>query len=240
MEEYIFIHIPKTGGSSFVRALQESVPDFDKSSGDNTHVVRKVKNVLVKHINFASPGRCIICPDIITNWNSYKNYKIFTIVRDPVDRLLSEFIFQFYTLHSNPCAKKIRCVSVNGVVPQTFEEYIKHPILWNYQVGFLCGRNIGDLRLVTEEDFNNVLIFFSKPSVHAGTTDNYPSFIERFNSLTEHNITLNNQIKKAPDEIKDRIRKTLTQETKDFIYKTNSIDYRLYLHVKNENQLKHC
>lgn len=232
--KHLFIHIPKCGGSTFVRTLEENLnTDLACSRRDMTHHTKRVKDVLVKHIDFGDPMRPITSPDIFKNFELYGHLNIFTIVRDPVDRLISEYIFQSHILGSRRCARKIQSAAgPQGVLPKTFHEYIKHPSVWNYQVGFLSGHGIGDTRVVTEADLANVLGFFKKYPVYAGTTDQYSQFIAKFNEVSGYDLTVSAQMKKAPDLVKREILNEISQETRDFIYKTNSLDHKLYLYVK--------
>jgi len=225
----IFIHIPKTGGSTFVKALEINLLNTNNNS-DNTHNIKNILNIHIKHLNFSHPNRIMYDGDIFNDYKKYQNYNIFTIIRNPLERLISEFIFQNHILGSKPCAKII-----NRLVPKptSFEQYVKHKEVWNYQLAFLSGRGVADKNKPTQYDLNNIINYFNKYPIYCGTTDNYNNFINLFNSISGHYIKPDLQImKKAPNIIKNDILNSLSQELIDYIKKTNSLDYKLYEYAK--------
>ena len=225
----IFIHIPKTGGSTFVRALENNLLNTKKDY-DNTHSIKQILNIYIKHLDFTHPNRIMYNSDIFTNYKNYKNYNIFTIIRNPLDRLISEFIFQYHILGSRRSAKII-----NRLIPKpnNFEEYVKHKEVWNYQLAFLSGRGVGDKNKPTQEDLDNVINYFNKYPIYCGTTDNYNDFINIFNTVSGYNIKQEIQImKQSPNTIKNDILNTLSQKLIDYIKETNTLDYKLYEYAK--------
>ena len=107
------------------------------------------------------------------------------------------------------------------------------PQVWNYQVAFLVGKKMADTNKPTHEDLETVLRVFESNDFNFGTTDMYSQFLAKFSKKTK--IKLNDriiQLKKAPSHEKAKILKELTEETKQYILKTNELDYRLFIHAK--------
>jgi hypothetical protein len=232
----IFIHVPKTGGSSFVRTLQIEVLKENTFSLDNTHVIKKILNIDIKHVDFSHPNRPMRDSDIFAKYKLYKDYNIFTIIRNPLERLISEFIFQYHILKPKWKAARI----INSLVPRptTFEEYVKHMEVWNYQLAFLSGRGLADKNKPNQKDLDNIIYHFNKYPVYCGITDNYDEFINLFNKKSGYEIKNIHKMKEAPNDIKIGIYNSLSQELIDYIKKTNSLDYKLYEYAK-KSQSQH-
>ena len=78
-EKVIFIHIPKTGGTTINTAMNNSFWQ--------TEVGFNYRHILP---NKTSNSGDIFNPDNITQ---FKDYKIFMMLRDPIDRIISEYYF---------------------------------------------------------------------------------------------------------------------------------------------------
>jgi hypothetical protein len=232
----VFVHIPKTGGSTFVNLLLESLMNRTQKNMvfDRCHLIENIKHVYIQHLDFKQEHRPSKCYKMFTDENDefYKNKKVFTIVRHPIDRLISEYIFQSKIL-SRKNAAILKNLHQN---PKTFEEYIKCPEVWNYQVAFLTGKGVADQNRPSENDLKSVIRTIDTFNIKVGITEDYQSFIEMFQSETCININKEvNLLKKAPDDIKTTIVNNLTKETKEYIIKTNELDYALYKYAKNDN-----
>lgn len=97
-----FIHIPKTAGSTIEKAL-------DLQNADNFYQEKKFKNYLV-------------CPQHLTckelsNEIDLTHYDIFTIVRNPYDRIVSEF----YHMKNNEWLFKLRNLSFSDFIYSILE-----------------------------------------------------------------------------------------------------------------------
>ena len=78
--ENIFIHIPKTGGTTLNCVIQktawQTTPDFHYR-----HIIYDTKR---------SNSKDIFNP---SNYDKYLEYNLFTMLRNPVDRMISEYYF---------------------------------------------------------------------------------------------------------------------------------------------------
>ena len=123
-EKTIFIHIPKTGGTTINAAMNNSF--WQTETGFN-----------YRHIeaNKVSNSGDIFEPE---NINKFKDCKIFMMLRHPIDRMISEYYFikerkEFMDLLKNK--------------PKDFTSYIKNKQTQNGVVNFLVGRRIYSRRL---------------------------------------------------------------------------------------------
>ncbi len=83
-----------------------------------------------------------------SNFERYKGYNIFMMLREPIDRTISEYYFlrerkEYIKLLSKP--------------PLNFNDYYLNPQTHNYMVGFLVGKRIYDKKPTTEKDLEIVL-----------------------------------------------------------------------------------
>lgn len=141
-ENQIFIHVPKTGGTTLNCALYGT--EVPKHADFNfRHIVAETK---------MSNSADIFNP--IKN-EQYKRYQIFMMLRHPLDRIISEYYF---------IKERDEFFSLLKPSPKNFEEYALHRQTANYVVSFLLGNRIyanvrperGDLNLVKNaiEDLN--------------------------------------------------------------------------------------
>ena len=237
MKHNLFIHIPKTGGSTFVTLLQRS---FAKESynpnNDISHLIKCVSNTEIRHLNFDSENRISECRELFVEkkHDSYMEYNIFTLIRHPVDRLISEFIFQYHVLGSGETAAIINRLSPK---PTTFFEYIKFPEVHNYQLKFLLGTGVADKYMPVDKDLEYIINCFDTYNVNVFTTDNYNKFVEKYQQITKQKLNSNfDQVKKSPSDIKEKIINSLTPEIENFILKMSNYDHKLYLYAKSKSQ----
>lgn len=225
----IFIHIPKTGGSSFTNLVRDT---FCPEATAMSHYIQKIETPRatfdIRHIQFNHPERLSMSGDIFNPqcYDQYKACQIYTIVRDPVDRIVSEFNFQKHILGNGPKISRLR------PIPNTLEEYIEHPLTWNYQVSFLLGGGIVVRDRITEDDYKRVIAAVETYPIHLGVTDQYDNFLNTFQHYSH--IQLRNSarvLKKTSDAIKAQT--VLTQAIIDKIVKYNEWDHRLYQYARS-------
>ena len=95
----LFIHIPKTGGTSLETYFSTK---FNMPLNDSTwfNTIKRFKGVSFQHQTYQS---LINNPQIFKIDNSHNNLKILTIVRCPYYRLISDlFHFKYITASSSP------------------------------------------------------------------------------------------------------------------------------------------
>ncbi|MCB9187985.1 MAG: sulfotransferase family 2 domain-containing protein [Flavobacteriales bacterium] len=228
----IFIHIPKTGGSTFVGLLKESINSPKEIDSKPTHLTNQVGNVTIIHIDFSSEDRKIKSPHLFSLKNDVfhnENQKFFMLVRDPVDRIISEFNFQFHILNGKNGNPAAGIISRLPKIPNDIMEYIRFPHVQNYQLKFLLGRRLSDPTPVTNEEYSTVIQILDSPQFYCGTTDMYDHFAEQFQHKTGIQLKRTTTIRKeTPKKLKQEIPESLKEEIRIL----NSFDQKLYEHVK--------
>jgi len=204
MNSNIFIHIPKTGGTTINCAINntqwQTVPDFNYR-----HIIYETKR---------SNSGDIFNP---VNYSKYENYNIFMILRHPVDRLISEYYF---------INKRTEFMSELKSVPKNFESYIANKQTQNYMVGFLLGKKMFDTDLVTKDDLELVINTIRNLNIKVGIFEEFEKSLYYFSKSTNikwpkkidiKRITLN---RPTLDEV--------SSEHISLIEKHNALDLQLY------------
>ena len=225
-----FIHIPKTGGSTFVNLLQESLLN-QYSEVDRTHHISQIRDVMIMHINFKHPQRISKSVLLFNDsfFEKYKHLHFFTIIRNPLDRLVSEYLFQTKNGYNKAIISKLH------PTPNTFHEYVQHDEVHNYQVGFLSGRGVADSATITQDDLDNVIQLLEKYNFTVGFNESYSEFLKSFQSITGHSLNKQFKIcKKADNVLKKNILDSLTHNDIKLIQEKSALDFKLYDYFKKK------
>ena len=205
-KDIIFIHILKTGGTTINSAMHESYwqtkPDFN-----------------YRHIevgNKKSNAGDIFDPK---NFIRYSEYKIFMMLRHPIDRLISEYHF---------IKDRKEFVSLLRTSPKNFEEYILSKQTQNAVVSFLKGKRMYDHSPATKSDLEDIINAIEKIPISVGIFENFERSLQYFTETT--GIKWNNSIEvKRMNFVRPKISE-LSSEIKDLIIKNNPLDFELYEH----------
>ena len=232
-KESIFIHIPKCGGSTFVGLLMDSVKPQNFDSTIPTHKINKVGNTKIMHVDFNTRERKFKAPSI---FNPNKNQEfidsqLFILFRDPVERIISEFNFQYHILNGKNGDQKAALLSKLKRRPNSIEEYIEFKETQNYQTKFLLGKPLAYPKNVSANDFNKIINAIEVLSIHCGITNQYASFLNLFEKKT--GIKLKKKVlvrKKTPFLYFNPI----SEATKKRIIALNKYDYQLFEYAKEK------
>lgn len=217
---FIFIHIPKTAGTTLLEYLGIST-------------IRQ--SFSYRHISYITKNSN--CGDIFNNKtnNVYKNHKIVLIMREPIFRLESEY--NFYNIRDN--FKKLYKEFNNKDYPKTFEDYVNCPSTHNSNIKFLLGRNLFDPNIVTLDDYNNVIIALNKLNLAYGIVEDFENSFKNILFFLD----------KLPDENRDIVinnkrinyNKLKIQNMENIISKfneNNKFDNMLYNFIKEKFYLQ--
>jgi hypothetical protein len=200
----IFIHIPKTGGTTINCLINktkwQTKPDFFYR-----HILYETKR---------SNSSDIFNP---VNYDKYLNYNIFMIVRHPIDRIISEYYF---------IKDREEFISLINPRPNNLIEYIKNRQTNNYMTGFLLGKRMYDKDYVTDDDLSLVKNTINQLNIKVGVFENYQKSMVLFSRTTGIKLPKNIDVKRItlnrPSiyEVQDDVKK--------IILKHNQIDIQLY------------
>ncbi|MFT4801889.1 sulfotransferase family 2 domain-containing protein [Patiriisocius sp. Uisw_047] len=200
----IFIHIPKTGGTTINCAMNNSEwqtsPDFN-----------------YRHINYETKRSN--AADIFNplKHNLYAEYSIFMLLRHPVDRLLSEYSF----IKTRP-----EFMSLIKPVPKDFNSYIKSKQTQNYMIGFLLGKRMYDTDYVTEDDMTLVKNTIRNLNIRVGIFEQYEASLSYFSNFSNLKWPKSIDIKRIT--LNRPSVTEISEEVKKLILKNNALDLELY------------
>lgn len=209
----IFMHIPKTGGTTLLKILEQQYNRNELWYGNNNLPSKKEANILkciTGHFSFG-----------VHSFYSRK-FKYFTMVRHPVDRLVSLY-FQILSDKEHHFYKDI--------LPLSFEEFIlnnKFNVLTvNQQVKFFAGKGYISCH-VDDSDLEQAkknLEFFTV----VGLTERFNESLFLMKKLHGWNEVF---FKKANTRIISKnTKKSLKPEIKNIILEKNQLDLTLFEYI---------
>lgn len=200
----IFIHIPKTGGTTINCAMNNSdwqtTPDFN-----------------YRHIDYntkRSNSADIFNP---LKYELYEKHNIFMLLRHPVDRLLSEYSF----IKTRP-----EFMNLIKPTPKDFDSYIKSKQTQNYMIGFLVGKRMYDPSFVNRDDLELVKNTIRNINIKVGIFEQYAASLSYFSEYSELKWPKKINIKRIT--LNRPTVADISEETKLLILKNNALDLDLY------------
>lgn len=203
-KEVIFIHIPKTGGTTINSAMQgshwQTEPDFN-----------------YRHIEVGNKKSN--SGDIFEarNTEKYQDYSIFMMLRNPIDRVISEYHF---------IKERSEFIDLLKTKPKDFKSYISALQTNNGVVSFLVGRRMYDPKLATQADLDKVIAAIDTLPIHVGIFEEFDRSLTFFTEKT--GITWNKKIEvKRMTFVRPKVQE-IEPEIKALIEKHNALDIALY------------
>ena len=223
---WYFIHVPKTAGSSFRQELASRLkPEanivVDRAPSDLPHRERlaaAVKQFLAdpkyRKCRFASGHVPYVLARPI--FAQRKPLRLVTMLRDPVERVISDFRYQRTAAHSG------REESLRRF--PTFESYIRQPGTQNKMYKFL--------RENPQQNVNDAIASIERSFAFVGITEDYDwsaSLLFQLLGITEKpSVYARKTESNADNEIGD------PEQWKQLILDSNRQDVRLYRHFRQK------
>lgn len=200
----IFIHVPKTGGTTLNHAIFGSGL-AQTTSFNYRHIVGDT---------MLSNSGDIFNP--LKN-DYYKDYKIFMMLRNPLDRLVSEYYF---------FKEREEFTGTMKVFPKTFEEYALRAPTDNYMISFLLGNKIYNKVRPNREDLDLILNTIESLNIVVGISEQFEKSLNLFSEKVD--LKLPKKIENKRVTIKRPLLDELSKDLKKLIVRRNELDYELY------------
>lgn len=205
MAEKIFIHIPKTGGTTLDCTIKGTKWMSNSDPFTYRHIVHEKRQ---------SNAGDIFQP---AKHDIYKDHLIYTMMRHPVDRFISEYYFlrdrkEYFGLLKGK--------------PRNLKAYAQHPQTRNSILNFLNGGRMYPTKPVKKKDLARIIERIENLPIHVAIFEHYEASLTMIEKvlkkrLPKHvearRITLN---RPSYDEI--------SEEVKQEIEKYNQLDMELY------------
>lgn len=201
----IFLHVPKTGGTTLDCAI------------NNTDWVKEHDLFYYRHIQ--NDTKLSNAGDVFEKFNyaKYKEFDIFSMLRHPVERLVSEYYFvrdrkEFFSL----LRKR----------PKNLKEYAQNSQTRNYMTAFFLGKRIYDTKPLTKDDLNKVIAAIDHYPIYVGILEEYDKSLNYLSDKMGVKWPKNIEIKRITlnrpksNEISDDVR--------NIILENNQLDLELY------------
>lgn len=210
-KETIFIHIPKTGGTTINTALYDSYWQTEV-------------NFFYRHIELKK-GKTSNAGDIFDakNYEQYKKYNILMMLRHPLDRVTSEYHF---------IKERKNFIELLKNKPTNFEDYIKNYQTQNGVVNFLMGRQFFSTRKANEDDLEDIIKTIDTIPIHVGIFEEFETSLQYFSDVA--NIKWKKEIDVKRMTFNRPKVDELSNDIKALILENNQLDLKLYEYCLNK------
>lgn len=203
-DKNIFIHIPKTGGTTINTAM---------------HNVYWQTNMDFNYRHFDIKTKVSTCGDIFdpVNFDRYKDYNVITMLRDPIDRAISEYSF---------FKERKPLFNLLKPVPGSLVEYVTNKQTANYMVGFLVGKQIYSKKKVERADLDRVIAAIEQIPIHVGIFEYFNESMGYFQEIT--GIKWHKKLEAKRMTFNRPVLNEVSEEIKQKIRENNELDIELY------------
>jgi hypothetical protein len=230
----LFVHIPKTGGTTLRSVLQETYgdgyhycqdPRLDRIKAD----IERYKCLQIHPAVFE--GRSVWPHRELfeeRNWPLLKRCDFFVIFRNPTDQAISLYLYVMQHFANLPPAQ---LAAAGMPIPKTFDEYFAGPDALNMQLAFLLGKSqLATGARLTEKDLEVGKRLLSELDVKVGILERFAESLSLFEAFTSRRVpsrrieVLNKMV--DPSRLAE-----IDDEARAFIRAGNSLDEQLYQHA---------
>lgn len=223
---WLFMHIPKTAGSSFSEAMQELLPPYKNIEVDyldkkNDHNV-KLSNAVDEFIHtsgvagYRSASGHVPFDLVKRITESLSDYKLVTFLRDPVKRVISDYRYQRTPQHPPYREFMEKFPSI--------ESFITHEPAMNKLTKFICG-------LRGDASSERAIEIIENNFAFVGLVEMYPfSYNSMFQLFGHDDQFPTSHSRKTPDTPDTKIE--IDEDVISLIKEHNRHDIILFEHVK--------
>ena len=238
----VFLHAPKTGGTTFSRVLQRTYRDsygfFDDEAVDV--FARDLEAYGCTEVHATLKGDQLVwgTKNIMqeSNWRLFDGVEVFVMFREPV----AHYISSFY--QSKKFGKTLeKTAAWQQFCPDTLDEYLESPRNSNLQIKFLLGVEPGDDRALTDADLEHAKRLISTVGIKVGILERYSESLHLFENVTSAKIPLGIVVVRNKNRV-PRADRRIDDATRQRIRDVNALDQQLYDHAAKvfEGQIADC
>ena len=228
-KKIVFLHVAKTGGSTFRRIVSELYGDSfhtcrDRSIEDIAFTLAQYDAVEFHGVTtttewFRPFGEIVR----LGRWDLLENVEVFTMLRDPVDRYLSNFFYMVSRREFTEAA-----MANHGYkFPESLEEMMSWPASFNFQIDFLLGKPAKAGVPVTRDDLEAVKEMLLRLNVHVGLTERFAESTHIFESITGRRVP-GNLIRNTNRNPNRPALESVPEATRKLIRERSALEQELY------------
>ena len=227
----VFLHVMKTGGTTF-RSILSSIyeerfhvctdsalpsVEHDLAQYDclELHLSNSPRGWVHHHSELAAQGR----------WDLLEGRNIFTMFRNPVDQILSNF----FSMQRLRAQIEPRMAAIGVKFPETIDQYLEHRANFNNQTAFVVGKLQKPGSYIDRSDLDEAMAILDRLHVHIGLTEHFAESLAVFESVTGTKAPAYETQNKTPGRTPMH---EISPEVRQRIAAQSELDLELYEYAK--------
>jgi LPS sulfotransferase NodH len=216
----IFLHLPKTGGTTFREILLQAYPNRYHYCEDPD--VAYIKGKLLEfdcvefHVGEFQGSHIYFHKELIQkqHWPYLRKRNIFIMFRDPVERVISN--------HFELSRKRFR---ERGITPGSLVDSLPDHV-HNKQVGYVLGNHPSTQKIPTKADLEAAKDILESLNIQIGILERYGESLQLFEKVTKKRIA--NRIIPKKNQTGKFASEGIDEKIRNYIRERNFLDQELY------------